>query len=373
MPIIFDDNILYNRSAPQIVENAFRAYCNWSGLHRFSFSDRYRLDSTTVVSNANAWQTQMISALFPVSMLLQFDVDSPDGFGVRLCDTGTFAIEIHMQNNTVVVQEIADGSRTEVYQAPHKTYLRGHVEVGFREFRLSSDQLDVWNSMSVWVNNRLLFTYAKRVELVVPTDVQVGLLSYNGATTFNNVRVPQLTSYTEWSSLDPGEVPMGGLDRAMEGRYIRYFLRPTGEVRAWRADVKQPDYIFDTADEFEVSSESFDKRTIYTHVRMLGASVVAEAVDQALIKQYGHRFFEASNPYLMSESECRREAVEEIRRGLESALNEEIVTSYRPTLEPEDYIITPNGNRTINSISWAFIQTQVEQILNARLNTKGQS
>jgi hypothetical protein len=152
-------------------------------------------------------------------------------------------------------------------------------------------------------------------------------------------------------TLDPGESPIGGLQRAIDGRYVLPFTRFDGSIvpYVWADKISSHTFTMDKYFELQIAK---DTRELHSHVRMLGAYVEAEYIHDPLIDIVGSRFTEANNPYLMTESECYAEAKNQVRRMLEAAEQASFRSTYMPFLEPEDRItIEGHGDWIVNSIA----------------------
>jgi len=167
-------------------------------------------------------------------------------------------------------------------------------------------------------------------------------------------RISEMTDFLDWASLDPGEAPTGGLDRAIEGRNLRYFIRADGSLRAFRPKATASAKTF-TAPEVEKCNQQFDARQLVSHVRMVGAYTQSEYLDdyhpyapfsaQAINIRTpnaqamgGHRFRVDNNPYLMTAIDCYKEAINSVQRSKQQAVTGMIQVSGAPLLEREDVI-----------------------------------
>lgn len=159
----------------------------------------------------------------------------------------------------------------------------------------------------------------------------------------------------EYVTLDPGESPMGGLQRAIDGRYIKLFTRFNGDLVMHIWTNKSSAFTFLNSDHIDFK-KAFDQRELHNHVRMLGAYTEGEYIDHDLVDQIGYRFTEANNPYLLTDRECYIEAKNHVRRMKENA--ETASFSYQflnPFLEPEDRITVENeGDWIINGYDLEF-------------------
>src|SRR5690606_25160281 len=108
------------------------------------------------------------------------------------------------------------------------------VRVVVRQMRLRDIEGEVWRCLTVYMNDRHITTYAKVFD-EAGSSWSLSFIGYDtGVTTYTDVRIPELGETAEYGTLDPGEVAAGGLPRTLEGRYINWFVRYDGSLRAWR-------------------------------------------------------------------------------------------------------------------------------------------
>lgn len=374
MPILFDHHTMNDRYTAQTVEEGIRVYGNWSGLHDFDFYTLFQADEI-VAPASGEWNVTEVDQTVPYSMVLRYHVDAVAGHGVTLKTTegGSYWLVGFDKSDHAIVRNWNGVEYTEKMNLPLTYPDEADMIVAFRELRFSDDETDIWHAVTVWCNDQLMFTYNENIGYPLSGEITVGVASMAaGGHTFTDVEIPQLTEFSEWSSLDPGEAPMGGLQRSIDGRYVKFYSRWDGSIRAWRPKETASIRTF-TQGEAEVREESSDLRQLYNHVRMMGAYEQAEYIRPDLLAKHGHRFVETSNPYLMSANECYEQARLETYRMEEQAINETIVTSYTPLIEPEDHVTTPSGERIVTARRWTVTPPQVEQELNVRKYTEAGS
>lgn len=154
---------------------------------------------------------------------------------------------------------------------------------------------------------------------------------------------------------------MGGMQRFLEGRYVKHFIRFDGSFYAWRGEPIEISFTFDEDLALNLN-EDYDFHGYYNHIRMIGAYEQAEFIHSELVRKYGHRFIEVNNPYLMSPEACYIEAQREIRRLQENFNTVTFVHPFMPLLEPEDRIgiIEKTWLLTRHSIKFTPGSIQVE-------------
>lgn len=370
MPVQFDNTIVYDRGTAQTVEESFRIYSSWSQIHDFNF-DSIVDEASLSPSLGASWDSKsIISGDLPFDLVIEYDVDGP-GHGVVLkydSVAGTYMIFGVTSDGYMVIYEFNGVINSLVHKMPVDTALYGHIRVSTRQQRFSDDETDIWHTVSMWVDDSLVGTHTMLLGEADENEYEIGVIVESTSRTFTNIRVPQLTEFTEWSSVDPGESPQGGLERSIEGRYVKYFIRFDGSMRAWTSRLASNVRTFTKA-ELYVLNWAYDKRSLYNHVRMTGGYAQAEFVRADLISQFGHRFIEINNPYLLTEIACRREAERQIRRMEERYSTGVVASVYTPIIEIEDRIAGPAGDHIVTSRKYEFTPTTVTQELELRKYT----
>lgn len=237
------------------------------------------------------------------------------------------------------------------------------VIVQFSEIRFGSSN-DLWHTVAMWINGIHVINYCEPQGSALAIPLKFGLaVRAGGGVTFSNVKIPQLGEMAEVATLDTGETSAGGLQRTIEGRYLKYQVRQQGQLHAWRSEPMGQSYMLD---EHEGMSEDVHTNQIKTHVRMVGAYDYAEYVDDTLISDYSYSFVETNNPYLMSEEDCKQEAKNEIRRRLEGSISGNVTNSAMHFLEVEDGLGVEGNARLINGLTLSYRGPQVEHRVDYR-------
>lgn len=340
MPVLFDRAMTNGAEHNQTVEEVFRIFGSWAGIHDFQFGDLFSMDSIDIPASSESWQGRVFySTVTPYEFELQYTTTSlGHGAIVRKKADGTYLLVGIDTNGDGIVKYWNGSSYTNKMIAPlSNTPTQGDVRLAFRQMRFSDQKSDVWNVVSIWINESLMFTYHEFVGETFTENITFGFATQGSALTITDVRIPLLSEFSEWSSLDIGEFPQGGLQRAIEGRYTKHFIRFDESMKVWRPVTTSSEKTFYDADIYK-RSVMFDRRQVATHVRVLGAYVQAKFIDYTLLSQHGDRFVEINNPFLMSEAECYRQARFEVLRRLEQATIGEFSHPLYPVLEPEDHI-----------------------------------
>lgn len=292
----------------------------------------------------------------PRNFLLEFDYDSDhDAWQVLLdVQSATSFITMGPQDGSIDIGEFSDGQHTNLFTQSMRTPFSGRVKVAKRE-ELLGDSVGgtVWHTYSMWINDIPVLHYTRPGTYSYHVR-QIGFGYWGqGEVKFSNIRIPELSEFLDWSSIDPGEAAMGALSRAIEGRYVKYHIRPNGELRAW---IPKPTPSVHTyaLEDFYSDGFTIDRRAVKTHVRQHGAYVYADYIDHELVKVYGHQYAEINNPYLLTPDECLEQARLTVRRMQEQALSQNFETPYHPLIEIEDHVTTPDGERIVGSRNVAY-------------------
>lgn len=376
---------------PLTVENAIRTYCNFGQIHDQIFELTYELASADWVATANpgtginsftasdtelfldatsapaGWHKVIQMTAVPHSILLRYHKDTdPQAVVLGVQTDGTYYVVGTRNGHCVIYTGNSAGVLTTVLDIEKDYPEVADVEVAFRHIRFSDNDDDLWRCISLWMNDALMVSYVEKVTGILDAPIYFGFATYSGHTsTFTDISIPQLTEFAETCTLDPAENPMGGLQRAIEGRYIKMNMRQNGEVRAWRPKEVESKHTFGYG---VILSKDlpFDRRSIYNHVRQVGAYRQAEFVRPDLIKQQGHRFTELNNPFIMTEAECFEQARLSILRMESEANAHQLTTPFTPLLQMEDRITTPDGDYIITQREINIENARIYQNLQTR-------
>lgn len=341
----------------QTVEDAFRFYFGMAGIHDYRFQSRLG-PTTKTITSTSGWSIDWQTAEMPFEVLVTADVSStPFAFVVGTPDHGMYYLVGINDAGQAFVQKNGATIYREAQFIPAP--IIGPVQFSFREIAWRENEGDKWAVFSLFSGGRHFLScsvpLSEFMRTVRPCSYyHVGIAAYAGyPVTFTNLRVPQLTNYIEWNSIDPGEYLMGGLQRALEGRYIRFFLRYNGSVAAYRPYSRAPIADLGRADIYALQT-SIDRRRLVSHARMLGAYTEAEYLDKTAAQ---HRFVEINNPMLFSIPESASEAAESVLRQREEAVTAIIEMPYKPLWEIDDVISYEGTEYVIMGIEYKLQMT----------------
>lgn len=349
----------YDHTPPLSLEETFRLFGSWSNIHKFVFDKMLNQSSLTVTGiTSGQWTTQNI----PVANL-------PSSFEIRYHKTVyEQALGFLINGGVYIVGTDSSGYPFASYgtslieKVPRVTPQEADVVIVFRQQQFENDassgtsptaQNLVWYSVSIYMNDALIYSFIISSQ-ATSTLNGIYFCAYGMNTvTYSNILIPDLPETAEFGTLDQGESPMGGLQRTIEGRYLRFFIRYDGSLRVFRTKaVASSETLLN--EEFYVTSLISNLTDLATHIRMVGAYIWSEYFDPALSQLYGHRFREINNPMLITEGECETEAQRTIVRSQESVFQEQANMPFLPLIEPEDRIITPDGDWLMTDTQYTF-------------------
>lgn len=367
---------------PMTIERACKLYSNYANVNTWAFDSLYTGGTSnwslgsgvsvgagpafTATGSPSGWRDAIQTGVeIPTNHTITFDVTGY-GWGVITRTVGSTHWLIGLDASGHPTFEVWNGSAYVQQGSRPSTFSNTadyKVQVCFQEIRYGKDT-NIWNAISMWINDRLAISYIGYNATLINTTMHIGFAVRESSTkTFSNVRVPELCDIAEAITIDQGESPMSGLQRAIEGRYLQMLSRYNGALRVYRP--KQQSSLFTLATG-ESRNNTFNKNTIKNHIRMVGAYEYAEAMSNTSIAKYGHLFQELQNPYLMSEWEALREAQQSIKRLEENAVSESMRYSYQHFMEIGDRITLFGNDRTVKSVNIDVTPVQLTMQLTAK-------
>jgi len=366
MPVNFIDHRMNDRGISFPVEDVFRLFGSWAGLHDYSFDSTFSAEEVQLIGVAAGWTESIESVSLPTSYTISYHkVDTRQGIVINHGSVVKFLVATLSSGYPAIYRNTGSGYVL-AHTTPTITPETADVIVTFRQIQMTDSDDSFWWTISVWMNDKLITTYSEHSTTIV-SGCTFGFAVYNGDTvSYTNVNVPELTETAEFGTLDPGEYPMGGMQRSIEGRYIRFFIRFNGSFRVWKSKSIPVSLTYESETKIDQSERGYDISAIASHIRIMGAWRIAEAYSSALTATYGHRFREDNNPMLMTESECFEEAKRTLLRIEEAVFSESIGVSHIPLIEVEDRIETPTGDYLISGLGLSFGMGFIDQSVNAR-------
>jgi hypothetical protein len=360
----FKEHLLVTGSLDHTIEDCFHSRAAFAGIHSFNFDDEF-VDAGTDITEwddggAQATWTSTggrirgvgdgagstlygihsvsdMPKTFVLKLTYYANANKTGSVGVLATDESNL-IWVRWNATQVMIQEEASGTLTNLCVLP-KTVVGDRVVT----ISVQPDDEDTQGCyVSCWfdevfVINAHLTSY--------PAGRKLALGTYEGETTeYDDFRIAELTELLPVTTIDAGETPLGSLRRALGRRHINYFTRWNGELRAWRPKAVTAALTI-TASPVYTHDEQVDRRGLISHWRQVGARDVADAYDETLLEEIGHRFRLDENPDLMTEDDCSTEAEYNLDRVQEYA---HLLAADMPLmvfLEPEDRI-------TIRTVDW---------------------
>jgi hypothetical protein len=297
-------------------------------------------------------------------------------FGNNFSDAYTFGT---MSNNTPHVP-ITTLSRSDFYAATAAStneFPKSRYTVSVRQFYLDGDVNKLWAIVQAWHNLETFGAYAIPLASEIETSyirfgqvrTSVGTI-HHPQTRFANITVRKVAETIEAAAVDPGEPPLAGLQRSIDGLYLKFWMRQNGDFKLYRPGTIESSQEL-SHDRIEGLYENFDNRALRSHVRMAGAYAEAEYIDEELRSQIGYRFELANNPFLLTSTVCRAEAKRFINRLKSEANTIQFSMPASLLLEYEDRITIVDEfdvetDWVVQSINYSVTMTDIMQSITAR-------
>jgi hypothetical protein len=355
---------VYDRSPVTTVEEAIRHAASYAGVHRFKFFNAQDSSTASSVHSGVSIFSEPLDHNYKVSfrtnalqnVRLYLNLRAP---GAAALTSVHYRVRLNAPQLEIEKYVPGSGYATVLY-SPLSLSGPGSITVGVRETIMRSIQGNVWLLITIYRDGELLETYAEWIKRSPDTDYYVGIVGAH-----SDWRIAQLTEIVEWVTQDPGTPVMSGLQRTLDGRNIRMAMRFDGSLVAWRQRPRTPSLTLQASD-IEALQRTVDHRARFTHVRMVGAYLEAEALRS---NRGRHRFVEVKNPYLMTTPECYREAVRQLNRFDQNMDTLAAVTSLRPLLEVGDRIEVIDQSYFVEGYSVQVTPAQVEATYNLKRYT----
>lgn len=346
--ITFSDFRCHDTMPAFSLEEAWRKYASWSNLHDFSFRTLLASASEALASSASVWTDNTLIATLPASFTVQYHKTSlAHATRVKLGDGSE--VHVYIGTDASGYPTVWNHTGFVIQQVPLVAPMEGDCTLEIRQQTRDATGTILWFSASLYINNRLVLTYARTLQATYGVNT-FGLATYDNVTqTLTSLSIPELGENAEIGSLDFDETPFGGLSRTIEGRYLIFFLRFDGSLRVQRQ--KARDTVVTFSESVEAFQENVDLTQLITHARMTGAYIWGEAISSTLIEEYEHRYGGLNNPMLLTEEECDEEASRSLKRSEESAFGASFSAQHNPLLEPEDRITVDGRDWVINDYS----------------------
>lgn len=343
------------------IESVYKKYAAISGVHSFQFDDAMNTwENSEWTAPAGVTLGNVITATatdvvdrpvwsvndFPHSYTIEFTAigfwevrvrgDGADTYYKISYESTLYGIE-HVVDGTVV-SGLKKGARSLQYSE----YPR--VKISVRDAQFTSDSAGRTIHIAVWVDDYLLHTFSEDAPTNPPLKTAFVVLMEDGTgERYTDFRMPDLGEIILVSSLDPAENPIGAIQRAIEDRYVRAWIRWNGSLRAWNPKAR-PLALTITPDAEYNYSPSIDVREAASHIRVMGAFQWVQLIDEDLLRDnsIGHRFREINNTAVWNIDDLERIGAQLFIRIKEQIYQAQIDTFGMHFNELEDRISAPN-------------------------------
>jgi len=370
----FDNAVAHDTLKARTVEDTFRFHAALVGLHdclfntfveSFESGDWYAYQGTWSIADGVATATAIGSTrgtvLFwqgdgydTIPENIAVDVDWVDG------DTGGIAIRGESTTSWFLVRwgpsyvEIMSGAAsTRIIKLPKTLTSPAHIRVVVRDFALSDNVNDWYRSISLWADDTLIISDAWNIDLNNDdAGLRVGVYALWTDAAYENFRISELTELVDFEAVELGRSVGESLNRILTGRFVRWFIRGNGQIKAWLAGPTDPVYELTLAQVTEYDRER-DWRNLASHVRIVGGYEEGDVLDSTMYNEFGTRFFYNSNPVLETLEEAQRAASQGMTTIKEEYERLTIRAEGQPLLEHHDHI-------TIDEEEWIIEDIRLE-------------
>lgn len=379
-------NSLVNDSLRAIsLEDAFRIQGNYAGIHDYKFDPLISDDdadqwvptagwtfgeSVAYTGASAGWSYLWSDADISLSREGIVDLDKLSDIG-GVCFRGDAVSSYYLlywDSDSIEFGKYTDEGYELLSRLPADYTGSAHVRLAYHEASYTSEETDVELVMSAWIDHRHVLTAHDELDINSPPGTRIALVApADGAAEYANIYVPELSRITNWMTLDPGETPGGGLERAIGQDYnLKYFVRFDGTLRAWKPKEASSVLTLETGDMF-TSARRRDWRRIATHIRQIGGWHEVELYRDDLYDDYMHRFEEVTNENLLSEAECNAEGIRALYRAEEEFETINLEGPAVVFLEPEDVVTLGDyGVYIVDGVSARFLPGGIIFVLEAR-------
>lgn len=391
MTVQFKDLLLADSIRTLTLEDVFRIYGEYSGIHRFKFDSlvdtstfpagEWTPENGTWVLNSGISGTGSVNDYdvcwydVPIPASFVAEIEMLDGsleqyIAFRGGAGGNYYL-LAVQQTSLAFYKVSGHTPTLLNSCPAYTTILtgpGTIRLAVRDTYFSSNEEDRWLAMSVWVNDRLYLVAADNISSQVP-GYQIGVAAPNGVTTgIDAIRIPDLCDVIPDATLDPGESPLTAIQRAIADRMVNYFVRYDNALRAWRPKAQTRKHSFSDTGIIEHSLET-DLREYVTHIRLFYGLTWIDVFESNLMPYYGYHFKELYSSSIETEAEALVEAQNILRRSMEDILHARLKThEYNPFVEIEDRVqATESFEYVVENINVEYSGGQFVVTIEARM------
>lgn len=387
---VYHHNFHDFNATPLSIDDAFKAFLAAGGIHELDSFNRLEItsdmltpDSGLTISSGMKFQLTATGTnkraviegfTHPLSFSIRGTINRPGWFlSFYELEPNCYWAAGVSKDGYACIWQCYNGSWRLVQksvQNPWGNRLPHKFELTVRRWQSDSQGILGRLSIGLFINNVVAVSCEEEVKIqFINSQVGLGLMGDQSlSVTFSNIRIPDFAEVMDVISIDPGEPPMGGLGRAIEGVYLKMFMRHNKALRAYRPFLHSTasQYTFQLEDLEELVGPSVDVRGLRSHLRQQGAYTEAEIVDAEILKKYGYRFEQMQNPFLMTVDECYLEGKRALRRMVEESKSVQFTTYGRPLIEIEDIVTLDGTKYRVTSKEMNFIPGQIEESYSLR-------
>jgi len=294
----------------------------------------------------STWYKVLHDTSVELGWVAQFDKHDIRGAFLFCCDASWNGYQIYWDGTDVCLHSLTADAYTVLSKINCTETGNATITVAVRPVRYTDvDEIDDL-VITMWYDSRHILTHLVGYDST--KGDRVGFAVYESdVCTFDNLWVPQLHQWVEWTSVDPGEYAGSSLNRVISQANIKMRSRYDGSVKFWKPG--------DPASSWTIPSGRYrtktNQRAIYmpTHIRLVGAKHEAENFREGT---QGHIFEIADDPNVLSHDAVADQA--SVRhKEIEEAGNTYVISGPpNPLIEPEDVVTLDGTDRKVDTISW---------------------
>lgn len=386
----FNSFTVSDKSEPLSLDNMFRRYAAFGGILKLDTNYLCTQFDTTswpssdnggsgVITTNNRIERNAITVALktiyggiqpPISFVMSFYAYEND-WAVKVRESssvsGVTCFKIQLvsgTNNKLRVYNMVDDVETLLMEKQwtsdnRPVSLPMKVTIAVRDEQGTTDDTKRQIGISIWFNEEQVLCVGTIVSTVygqfLAFDVPAGPVA---SPVYDRLTISRLAEIIPVSSIDPGEAPMTAIQRALEDRYIRWWVRWDGSMFVFYPVGRSAVLNMTSNSEYSLERQR-DTRQLFSHIRVMGALQWVQLKDDALVQIVGHRFKEFNSPSLWTSADCVRVGQSLFVRAKEQADRARMVATGLPFLEPEDRLAVPvaDGNAQddyiVDGLKWA--------------------
>lgn len=384
--IRWKEAIFHDGRSPISLEESIRRCGAFGGIHDFDFDDEVSEDfasglaswttdalatwdtSSSILSATGGgsaiWYEARHSTEVPPSFVASFDLISGPGAFVfhGKTDASTADGYCAWWNATSCgfARIASDKTDTILTQMPYAISGPARIQVAVKWRLDSTDEDRKWMLMSMYADGREFVCYADDIggtDCDWANDYIGFAVTASDNLQVDNLTVSQLHRIVDYTSVDPGEGAGSGLSRAIGTSRVRLMCRYDGTLRAWEPGNRSEDWAIPASRPTRLTDRD-DRAKVVTHIRTIGALHAVDRFDDSEGEIHGHRFVQADDPNLMSESEVYDEAGLQINDAKEQQKPAQLAMPLQPFIEPNDRVSYDSEDYRVTSAGQSLSKQQ---------------